>query len=58
VLVGLHREAGVGVAEALADDLDGHPCGDEQRGVGVAQVAEPDAWNEGASGDPVEELAE
>jgi len=40
-LVGGHGEAGVGVAEAFGDDLDGD-AGGETGGVGVAQVVESD----------------
>ena len=36
VLVGVHRERRVGVAQAFGHDLDRCPVGDEQRGVGVA----------------------
>jgi len=50
VLAGGHGEAGVGVAEALGDDLDGDAGGDEQGGVSVAQVVEPDRGH-GESGD-------
>ena len=36
VLVGVHGEAWVGVAESFGDDLDRDAGGDEERGVGVA----------------------
>lgn len=42
VLVGVDGEGRVGVAEAFGDDLDRRAGGDEQRGVGVAEVVEPD----------------
>ncbi len=42
MLVGVHGERGVGVAEPLAYDLDRFAIGDEQRGVRVTQVVEPD----------------
>ena len=41
-----------------SDDLDGCAGGDEQAGVGVAQVVEADAWYVGAGQVPVEELAD
>jgi hypothetical protein len=40
MLVGLDSEGRVGVAEAFADDFDGYAGGDEQAGVGVAEVVE------------------
>src|SRR5688572_23901271 len=47
-----------GVPEAFGDHLDRHTGGDEERGVGVAQVVEPDPWQPRRGGDPVEQLAE
>jgi hypothetical protein len=43
VLVGVHGEGRMLVTEPLADDLDRHASGDEQRGVGAAGVVEADA---------------
>ena len=42
VLVGVNRERRVRVAESLGHDFHGDAGGDEQAGVGVAQVVEPD----------------
>jgi len=58
VLVGLHREAGVRVAEPFGDDLDRRAVRDEKRCVGVAEVVKPDARQLGALDDAGEELAE
>jgi len=58
VLVGGHGEAVVGVTEAFGDDLDGDAGGDEQGGVGVAQVVEPDRRHAGAGDLSGEELAD
>ena len=58
VLVGGHGEAGMAVAESFGDDLDGRAGGDEEPGVGVAQVVEADAWDVGAGEVPVEQLAD
>ncbi len=41
VLVGVHREAWMSVAESFGDNLDRDTGRDEQRGVGVAQIVEP-----------------
>jgi len=41
VLVGVDRERRVRVAESLGHDFDGDAGGDEQAGMGVAQVVEP-----------------
>jgi hypothetical protein len=46
------------VAEAFADDLDGHAGGDEQAGVGVAHVVEADDPYAGSAGDPLEGLGD
>ena len=46
VLVGGHGEAGVGMAESFGDDLDRCASGDEQAGVGVAQVVEAEVTSE------------
>ena len=43
VLVGRHREPGCRVSEAFAHDLDRDAGFEEQGGVGVAEVVEPDA---------------
>ncbi len=52
-------KAGVSVAEAFADDLDRDAGHDQQRGVGVAEVVEPDPrQRRRALHDPVEELAD
>jgi hypothetical protein len=42
VLVDGERDGGVGVAEALGDDLDRHTVSEQQGGVGVAEVVQPD----------------
>ena len=42
VLVGRHRERGVGMAEAFGDDLYRDPVTQQKAGVGVAQIVEPD----------------
>ncbi len=42
VLAGHHRERRVGVTEALGHHVDRHPVSQEQGGVGVAEVVEPD----------------
>ena len=42
VLVDGHGEGGAGVAEAFADDLHGDVGLEQDRGVGVAEVVEPD----------------
>ena len=57
-MVGGHGEAGVGVAESFGDDLDRCAGGDEQAGVGMAQVVKADAWDVGAGQVPVKELAD
>lgn len=48
----------MGVAEALADDFDRDPGGDQQRGMGMANIMESDAQDRGAPDDPIEQLAE
>jgi len=53
VLIGVHRERRVGVTEAFGHDLDRGAVGDEQRGVGVAQVVEPNPWQAAALHDAV-----
>jgi hypothetical protein len=58
VLVGVHRERRVRVAETLAHHLDRHADGDEQRRVRVAQIVEADAWQLGASDGALEELTD
>ena len=58
VLVGGHGEAGEGVAESFGDNLDWCAGGDEQAGVGVAQVVEADAWDVGAGQVSIEQLAD
>lgn len=42
VLVGHHRDRRVGVTEPFGHDLDGHAVSQQQGGVGVAEVVEPD----------------
>lgn len=42
VLVHLHRERHAGVAEPFADDLDRNTGLEEESGVGVTQVVQPD----------------
>ena len=54
VLVGLDGEHELGVAESFGDDLRVHVGGEEQAGVGVAQVVEPDDRDGGAAHDAVE----
>ena len=46
------------MAESLADDLDGDAGLDEQRGVGVAEVVEPNDGNVGSAGDAFEGLGD
>ena len=58
VLVGGHREAGVGVSESFGHDLDRRACSDKQTGVSVAQIVKANAGDVGASKLPVEELAD
>ena len=58
VLVGGHGEAGVGVAEAFGDNLDRCAGGDEQTGVGMAQIVKANAGDVGAGQVPIEELAD
>ncbi len=41
VLVGVNRERWVGMAESFRHDPDGDAGGDEQAGMGVAQVVKP-----------------
>jgi hypothetical protein len=50
VLVGLHRQRDVRVAEAFADDLDRHPFLDQEAPVGVAAVVEPDRGDAAVAG--------
>ena len=57
-MIGGHREAGVGVAESLGDNLDRCAGGDEQTGVRVAQVVEADAGEVGAGQLPIKQLAD
>ena len=57
-MVGGHGEAGVGMTEAFAHDLDRNTGGDEQAGVGVAKVVESDPGETGAGEVPVEQLAD
>ena len=52
VLVGVHGEAGMGVAEALADHLHRDAGGDEQRSMGMANIMESDARDRSAAGRP------
>ena len=47
-MVGGHGESGGGVPEAFGDDLDRCAGLEEQGGVGVAEVVEPDRWQSGA----------
>ena len=47
VLVGVHGESGVGVAEAFGNDLDRHSICDEQRRMRVAKIVEPDSGQTG-----------
>ena len=56
VLIGLHRQRDVGVAEAFADDLDRYAFLDEQASVGVPQVVEPGGGDPGIADDSVEAL--
>ena len=58
MLVGLDREGRAGVAEPLADHFDGNPGGDEQAGVGVADVVESDDPDAGPTADPLEGLGD
>ena len=58
MLVRGHREARVGVAESLGDNLDRRARGDEQTGMGMAQIVETDAGDVGAGEVPVEQLAD
>src|SRR5881227_2654084 len=56
VLVGLDGEGRAGVAESFAYDLDGDAGGDEQAGVGMANVVQADDPDPGPAGDPLEGL--
>ena len=58
VLVGGHGEAGVGVTEAFGDDLDRDAGADEEGGVGVSQVMEPNTRHVESGGVAGEELAD
>jgi hypothetical protein len=58
VLVGGHREAGRGVSESFADDLDRHAGFEKQRGVGVSQVVEADARKTGSVHELLEPVRE
>lgn len=42
VLVGGHCETWGGVTEAFADHFDRHACLEEQRGMRVTEIMEPD----------------
>jgi len=54
VLVGGHRERGVGVSEPFGDDLDQLAVFDQQGGVGVAEIVEPDLGEFEAGDEPIE----
>lgn len=56
VLVGGHRESGGGVPEAFGDDLDRHAGLEEQGGVGVAEVVEPERWQTGVGDELLERV--
>lgn len=58
VLVGLHREGDVGVAEPFADHLDVDPVLDEQAPMRVAQIMEPDGGDAGVRNDPPERFVD
>ena len=58
VLVGGHGESGGGVAESFGDDVDGDAGFEEQGGVGVAEVVEPDSWQPGAGDELLERVRE
>lgn len=58
VLVGGHRESGGGVAESFGDDFDGDAGFEEQGGVGVAEVVEPDSWQPGVGDEFLERVRE
>ena len=54
VLVSSHCEPGGGVPEALADDLDGHAGLEQQGGMGVPKVVDPDALESRAADELLE----
>jgi hypothetical protein len=58
VLVGGHRESWGGVAEPFGDDFDGDACFEEQGGVGVAEVVEPDSGWPGSGDELLERVRE
>ena len=58
VLVGVNRERRVCVAESFGHDLDGDAGGDEQAGVGVAQVVKPNVRQAGTGDKSAEELTD
>ena len=58
VLVGGHGEGGCCVPEPFADDFDGDAGFEEQRGVRVAEVVEPDAGERGAADELLERVGE